>query len=106
MPCSVELGGRKQACNRTPARLQEGRGAYMKCEKAPLEDGSILLCTLCANSVHVSHAEQIKLARQQRVVWPWNVFQCSGSPEHAIAESAARPGPVSTDLHTHDTANT
>lgn len=74
----------------------------MKCEKAPLEDGSILLCTLCAESVHVSHAEQIKLARQQRVVRPWNIFQCSGPPVHAIAESASRPEPVSAGLRTHD----
>ena len=61
----------------------------MECEEAPLEDGPIALCMLCADPVHVPHAEKVQHARQDRVVWPWDIFEGPRPPVHAVGKPAA-----------------
>ena len=77
-------------------RSQKGQGlargetaAHMKCEEAPLEDGSVALRILCADPMHVPHAEQIQHACEDGVLWPWNISEGSGPSVHAIGKPAA-----------------
>ena len=73
---------------RAEGKRDRGTAAHMKCEKAPLEDGPIALRMLCADPVHVPHAEEVQHARQDRVVWPWNIFEGSRPSVHAMGKPA------------------